>query len=145
MSLLRQAELCIVNQTAYKALNAFISLPKSYTQLNEGVQRAYERQREGEIIKRRYILGYPKVPFVNNSKGVAKSSLDGQLIAIKDNICTVDYPTTCASKILKKFRSPNVATIIDKLESAGAIIAGKTNLDEFGMGYDFKQGYRRTM
>lgn len=81
------------------------------------------------------------VSFINNSKGVAKSSLDGQLIAIKDNICTVDHPTTCASKVLNEFRSPISATVVDKLESAGAIVAGKANLDEFGMGYDFKQEY----
>jgi hypothetical protein len=60
--------------------------------------------------------------------------LDGRLIAIKDNICTKKEPTTCASKILDGFWSPNAATVVAKLEAAGALIAGKTNLDEFGMG-----------
>lgn len=56
------------------------------------------------------------------------------MIAIKDNICTKKEPTTCASKILDGFLSPITATVVAKLEAAGALIAGKTNLDEFGMG-----------
>ncbi|KAF2097016.1 glutamyl-tRNA amidotransferase subunit A [Rhizodiscina lignyota] len=60
--------------------------------------------------------------------------LNGHLIAIKDNICTKDLPTTAASGILRSFTSPYDATVVLKLQSAGAVIAGKTNLDEFGMG-----------
>lgn len=60
--------------------------------------------------------------------------MDGRLISIKDNICTREHPTTCASGILDKFTSPFNATVVDQLEAAGAIVAGKTNLDEFGMG-----------
>lgn len=60
--------------------------------------------------------------------------MDGRLISIKDNICTRELPTTCASGILDKFTSPFNATVVDQLEAAGAIVAGKTNLDEFGMG-----------
>lgn len=66
--------------------------------------------------------------------GSAKSSLDGRLIAIKDNICTKSLPTTCASAILDKFTSPFDATVVKALEHAGAIAGPKTNLDEFGMG-----------
>lgn len=62
------------------------------------------------------------------------SSVDGRLISIKDNICTREFPTTCASGILDSFTSPFNATVVDQLEAAGAIVAGKTNLDEFGMG-----------
>lgn len=60
--------------------------------------------------------------------------MDGRLISIKDNICTRDLPTTCASGILNTFTSPYNATVVNQLEAAGAIVAGKTNLDEFGMG-----------
>lgn len=66
--------------------------------------------------------------------GTPQSAIDGRLISIKDNICTRQLPTTCASGILDKFTSPFNATLIEQLESAGAVIAGKTNLDEFGMG-----------
>lgn len=60
--------------------------------------------------------------------------MDGRLISIKDNICTRDLPTTCASGILSKFTSPFNATVIEQLEGVGAVVAGKANLDEFGMG-----------
>lgn len=62
------------------------------------------------------------------------SPLDGKLIGVKDNICTRELPTTCGSAILQDFTSPFNATAVELLENAGAIVAGKTNLDEFGMG-----------
>lgn len=69
---------------------------------------------------------------------VASGELVGPLagipIAIKDNLCTTDLPTTCASRVLDGFRSPYDATVVRRLRDAGAIVLGKTNLDEFGMG-----------
>ncbi len=60
--------------------------------------------------------------------------LNGLAIGIKDNICTLEYSTTCASRILENYRSPFEATAVACLKAAGGIVACKTNLDEFGMG-----------
>lgn len=70
---------------------------------------------------------------------VAASTSSGALsdyaIAVKDNICTADMPTTCSSAMLAEFTSPFDATIVELLRDNGATLVGKTNCDEFGMGY----------
>ena len=60
--------------------------------------------------------------------------LVSRLVAVKDNIATRDMPTTCASAMLAEYQSPFDATVVRRLQEAGAQVVGKTNLDEFGMG-----------
>jgi aspartyl-tRNA(Asn)/glutamyl-tRNA(Gln) amidotransferase subunit A len=67
-------------------------------------------------------------------RGPADASLRGLAVAVKDNICTLEFPTTCASTMLEGYRSPYEATAVERLKKAGAFIACKTNLDEFAMG-----------
>jgi aspartyl-tRNA(Asn)/glutamyl-tRNA(Gln) amidotransferase subunit A len=66
--------------------------------------------------------------------GEALGPLAGVPVALKDNMCVRGMRTTASSKILETFVAPYDATVVQRLESAGAVIIGKTNCDEFAMG-----------
>ena len=68
------------------------------------------------------------------AEGEPRTLLDGIPVAIKDNMVQQGEPATCASRILEGYVSPFGATAVEKLEAAGAIVLGRTNMDEFAMG-----------
>ena len=112
---LAQASLAKIEST--KNLNAYISV------LNE---RALAKAAESD--KRR-------------AEGKSLGALDGIPVAVKDNMCLEGTRTTAASKILDNFVAPYTATAVEKLEAAGAVIVGKTNMDEFAMGSSNETSY----
>ena len=68
------------------------------------------------------------------ASGEDPGPLTGVPVALKDNMCTRGVPTTCSSRILDGWRPPYDATVVERLRAAGAVVVGKTNLDEFAMG-----------
>jgi len=75
------------------------------------------------------------------NSGVLQSPLAGVPVAIKDNMCTKGMLTTCSSKILENFKPAYTCEAVQNLENAGAVIIGKTNMDEFAMGSTTETSY----
>ena len=107
----------------------------------DGVKYVFDQIEAKEDKVHAYLDTYKKEAYARAKevqKGIEDGTYTGPLagvpIAIKDNICVQGKPTTCASKILEGFVPQYQAEVISRLEKAGMIIIGKTNMDEFAMG-----------
>ena len=113
----REVSVMEVTKEALNRINEVDSKINSFITVNE----------EDALIRAKYIQE-------QIDSGIFISPIAGVPVGIKDNICTKGIRTTCGSKILENFVPTYNAQVIDNLEKAGAIIVGKTNMDEFAMG-----------
>jgi len=98
------------------------------------VEEALERIRASQGGERPLGAFLSSIPEAVPGEGRGDSRLLGVPVAVKDNLATLDLPTTCGSRILEGYRSPFEATVVRKLRGAGGVAVGKTNMDEFAMG-----------
>jgi aspartyl-tRNA(Asn)/glutamyl-tRNA(Gln) amidotransferase subunit A len=92
-------------------------------------------ERDGELHACNYVMAdEARAAAARVDAGEVTGPLAGVPVALKDNMCTRGIPTTCSSKILEGWRPPYDATVVERLQAAGAIVIAKTNLDEFAMG-----------
>lgn len=103
-------ETCVKLTALVKPLNAYVTVTSDVA--GEQASDADARQRRNSLL----------------------GQLDGIPVAIKDNYCVKGGPTTCASRMLANFSPGYNATVYERLRKRGAVLIGKTNLDEFAMG-----------
>jgi Asp-tRNAAsn/Glu-tRNAGln amidotransferase A subunit and related amidases len=111
--------------------------------IEEYVYKVYENINKLEPKLNAFITLRPLEEVINEVKEKLKSGkeLAGVLVAVKDNISTMNLRTTCASKMLENYIPPFNATVIERLLENGATIIGKTNMDEFAMGSTTENSY----
>jgi len=120
----------VINLIKKKKVTAFEVIQDIYNQIDkfDNIIKAFL------ILNRKEAFQQAKEIDVKVKNGEELPLLAGVAVAIKDIITTKGLETTCGSKILEGFIPPYNATVINKLKEAGAIIIGKTNMDEFAMG-----------
>jgi len=111
-----------------------LSVPEVVSAYIEEIEKNDKQNKTFLTITKENALERAKEVQVSIDKGDALSSLAGIPIALKDNISTLGLETTCASKMLKGYKPVFNAAAVEKLESAGMIVIGKTNMDEFALG-----------
>lgn len=115
--------------TAHELKNLINSGKNTPTDILNDVKIRYE-ETESKV------RAFARTPLFDQLKTSEKTdgALSGIPIVIKDNICSNGDLTECSSRILKGFRAPYDATVVEKLKKNGAVIFGKTNMDEFAFG-----------
>ncbi|HEC93256.1 MAG TPA: Asp-tRNA(Asn)/Glu-tRNA(Gln) amidotransferase subunit GatA [Candidatus Atribacteria bacterium] len=120
----------VIDLVSKKKVTAYEIIQDIYDRIDkvDGLVKAFL------ILNRENAFRQAKEIDIKLTNGEQPLPLAGVAVAVKDIIATKGIETTCGSKILKGFYPPYNATVIDKLMKAGAIIIGKTNMDEFAMG-----------
>jgi aspartyl-tRNA(Asn)/glutamyl-tRNA(Gln) amidotransferase subunit A len=128
----------VSEQTAFELLEAqnageltAVEIARTFIERIEklnGEVKAFVSVRSDESLERAKSIDGRRVA------GEELGPLAGLPVAIKDNICTAGWETTCASKILEDFRPPYSAAVVEKMRAADEIIVGKANMDEFAFG-----------
>lgn len=123
------------------ALELAEKIKKRQVSVLDGVKAVFSAIEEKEPGIHAYLDLYRKEAYTKARQvekgireGIYSSPLAGVPVAIKDNICVKGHKTTCASRMLESFVPQYNAGVIDRLEQAGMILIGKTNMDEFAMG-----------
>ncbi len=128
------------------ALEILDAISKGEVTIYEVVSTFLETIEEKESIHNAFINIYPEEALeravrLDEERPEHLPPLYGLPVAVKDNIAVRGMELTCASRILLGFESPYSATVVKRLERAGAVILGKTNMDEFAMGSTNENSY----
>lgn len=131
-----------MNLTSLTAIELGKKIKSGETTVKDAVEAALEGIKKSEDTLNSYVTVLDEETIFARAQKVQAQIDSGELsgplagvpVAIKDNICTKDILTTCSSKILANFKPTYTAEAVENLEKAGAVILGKTNMDEFAMG-----------
>jgi aspartyl-tRNA(Asn)/glutamyl-tRNA(Gln) amidotransferase subunit A len=125
-------------KTAHELHSLIINRKLSSLELTEAVleqiEKSEEKVRAFVTVTKEEALKQAKAADERIRNNRTVTPLTGIPIAIKDNMCTRGILTTCSSKILANYIPPYDATVVSRIKDAGAVIIGKTNMDEFAMG-----------
>lgn len=117
-----------------KIKNKEVTVEEAVTAALDAIEKKEEKVHSFVTVDREGALKRAKEVQSLIDEGTLTGPLAGVPVAIKDNMCTKDLLTTCSSKILYNFVPTYTAQAVENLELAGAVVIGKTNMDEFAMG-----------